>query len=136
MEYVAPELLERYPIIDPGYFAKGSVRSKSVPNLCLEMSNHDLNEAEDVPASRNLRLKTCGVSHVDPPLRQSFTLTWHRHIQHSIYDYCLDNSLTVVECHFQGGNQLWKFDLVRVMLPTKNLKFYSIYSHRCGGVCR
>lgn len=118
VEYVAPELLERYPIIDPGYFAKGTIRSKANPKLCVEVSKNNIENAKDVPLTRKLILNKCDDSHVNPSFKQFFTLTWHRNIQHSIYDYCIQNSLTIVECHFRGGNQLWKFDMVR----TKDLR--------------
>lgn len=112
IEYVAPELLERYPINDPGYFANGTIRSKSNPKLCVEVSNDNVDELEDMPTTRNLHLVKCAESHVNPTSEQTFTLTWHRHIQHSIYDNCIENSLAVKQCHFGGGNQLWRYNLV------------------------
>ncbi|XP_070502431.1 N-acetylgalactosaminyltransferase 4-like [Chironomus tepperi] len=114
IEYVAPELLERYPIIDPGYFAKGTIRSKANPKLCVEVFKDNTENTKDMPITRKIILNKCDDNHVNPSPRQSFTLTWNRNIQNSIYDYCIQNSLTIVECHFRGGNQLWRFDLVSI----------------------
>jgi len=100
IEYVAPDMLERYPIEDPGHFAKGTIQSRAALTLCIEASHQ-----------RKLTLNTCESNHAEPSVKQSFTLTWHRSIQHHRYDICLQSSLTLNECHFRGGNQLWKFDL-------------------------
>lgn len=104
LEFVAPEMLERYPLEDLGCFAQGSIQSKAVPSLCIE-----------VPKSRKIRqieAKACDKNLVKPSPNQFFKLSWHRNIQHHIYDFCIRDSLTMSECHFNGGNQFWKYDLV------------------------
>lgn len=105
LEFVAPEMLERYPLEDPGCFAQGTIQSKAVASLCIE-----------VPKSRKtklLELKVCEKNLIQPSPQQFFKLAWHRNIQHHIYDFCIRDSLTMAECHFAGGNQFWKYDLVK-----------------------
>lgn len=117
LEFVAPEMLERYPLEERGYFTKGTIRSKSSPNFCVEVSRESDNDND---MTGKLVLNKCENNHVKPSTKQSFSLTWHRNIQNDIYDYCIDNSLAIIECHFHGGNQLWKFDLVCVFLVKAN----------------
>lgn len=102
--FVAPEVLERYPLEDPGYFAKGAIQSKTNPTLCVEVSS---------PGRNKISLNICDKNLVDPSPKQFFKLAWHRNIQHSNFDFCIPSSLMMSECHFSGGNQLWKYDLVR-----------------------
>lgn len=105
IEFVAPELLERYPLEDPGCFAQGTIQSKSNPRLCIE-----------VPTPGNRRqivVNDCEKNLIQPSPRQFFKLAWHRNIQHFSYDFCLQDSLVMVECHYTGKNQLWKYDLVK-----------------------
>ena len=101
IEFVATELLERYPLDDPGHFAMGSIQSKSKTNVCLE-----------IPKGQRLVIAaTCEKNLVKPSIKQFFKLTWHRNIQHFIFDFCIQDTLTIAECHFSGGNQFWRYDL-------------------------
>lgn len=104
LEFVAPEMLERYPLQDPGHFAQGSIQSKANPTLCIEVPQ--------LGKLKQIALKTCEKNLSDPSPKQFFKLSWHRNIQHHTYDFCIQSSLTMSECHFRGGNQLWKYDLV------------------------
>lgn len=103
LEFVAPEMLERYPLEDPGYFAQGAIQSKANPNLCLEVPKAGNN--------RKLALTECMKNLVKPTINQFFKLAWHRNIQHYTFDFCLTDTLTMSECHYQGTNQFWKFDI-------------------------
>ena len=105
LEFVAPEMLECYPLNDPGYFAQGSIQSKANPTLCVE--------APSPGKKKQIILSACDKNLVDPSPKQFFKLSWHRNIQHHYYDFCVQSSLTMAECHYRGGNQLWKYDLVR-----------------------
>lgn len=103
LEFVAPEILTRYPLEDPGCFAKGAIQSKANPNLCIE-----------VPKAGNVRqliLNECDKNFVQPSPKQFLKLSWHRNIQHSSFDYCLTDALRMAECHYLGQNQFWKFDI-------------------------
>jgi polypeptide N-acetylgalactosaminyltransferase len=102
LEFVAPEMLQRYPLADPGHFASGTIQSKASSNLCLEIPK----------GQRKVIAATCEKNLVNPSVKQFFKLSWHRNIQHFIFDFCLQDTMTVAECHFSGTNQYWKFDLV------------------------
>lgn len=104
LEFVAPEMLERYPLKDPGHFAQGSIQSKAKPTLCIEVAQ----PGKLKPISVNF----CDKNLVNPSPKQFFKLAWHRNIQHYSFDFCIQSSLTMSECHYAGGNQLWKYDLV------------------------
>lgn len=103
LEFIAPEMLLRYPLEDLGHFAQGAIQSKANSNLCLEIPKRQ----------KKVVIATCEKNIIKPSVKQFFKLAWHRNIQHHIFDFCLQDSLTVAECHFSGGNQYWKFDLVR-----------------------
>lgn len=102
LEFVAPEILERYPLVDKGFFAQGAIQSKATPNICLEVP---MNKKD-----KQIALKDCEKDLVHPSPRQFFKLSWHRNIQHFNYDYCIQG-LKIAECHYRGGNQMWKFDI-------------------------
>lgn len=104
LEYVAPDMILRYPLHDPGSFAKGAIQSKSDANLCLEVSKEDVR-------FRKLEVNKCSDNKIVPSIGQHFSLTWHRNLQHASFDVCVSNSLVLNSCHYIGGNQLWKFDL-------------------------
>lgn len=115
MEYVAPDMLVRYPLQDPGSFAKGAIQSKADAKLCFEVSKEDVRY-------RKLEVNECSDNKVVPSTGQHFTLTWHRNLQHSNFDVCIANSLILNSCHYIGGNQLWKFDLdtSQIINPLQN----------------
>lgn len=102
LEFVAPEMLERYPLNDLGHFAQGALQSKANPTLCVEASK----------PGRTIVLKTCEPNLFKPTAKQFFKLAWHRNIQHFNFDVCLQDTLMMAECHFKGENQFWKYDLV------------------------
>lgn len=102
LEFVAPDMLERYPIESPGVFASGVIQSKANSKLCIDAPRTNRN---------HVVLDDCENNHVSPTPKQFFTLSWHRNIMHSKYDICLTNGDTLVDCHYTGGNQLWQFDI-------------------------
>lgn len=104
LEFVATEMLERYPLEDPGCFAQGTIQSKSNPNLCVEVPKQG--------NKRQIISNDCEKNLIRPSSRQFFKLAWHRNIQHFTYDFCLQDNLALSECHFMGKNQLWRYDLV------------------------
>lgn len=114
LEFVAPEMLERYPLEDPGHFARGAIQSKVNPSLCIEVP-----KAGNV---RQLQLKECDKNLVEPSPKQSLKLSWHRNIQHSTFDFCLTSALKMSECHYMGRNQFWQFDLAtsQILQPSVN----------------
>lgn len=107
LEFVAPEMLERYPLKDPGCYAQGCIQSKVKPQLCVEVSKPHRKAA--------ITLNNCEEKLVTPSPKQFFKLSFHNNLQHFIYDFCLRDSLTMSECHFKGGNQFWLYDLVSLI---------------------
>lgn len=115
LEYVAPDMIYRYPLTDPGSFAKGAIQSKANPNFCIEVSKENVR-------FRKLRIEKCSINRIVPTTGQYFILSIHRNIQHANFDVCIANSLTVNSCHYLGGNQYWKYDLEtsQIINPLKN----------------
>lgn len=113
LEFIAKDMLERYPLVDPGCFAQGAVQSRAKPGYCLE-----------VPKSGNDRrivLAECEKNLIKPLPKQFFKLTWHRSIQHFTFDFCLrGSSLSMGECRFTGGDQFWKFDIATSQILQNN----------------
>lgn len=107
LEYVATEMLQRYPLEDPGYFAAGAIQSK----IQAQDGKHYCIDTNQTGTKGLMVLKKCHFNLVHPPEHQNFKLTWHRNIKHSKKDVCLQQNIQLRDCHYLGGNQLWKFDL-------------------------
>lgn len=123
-----PDQGERYPYIDPGVFASGTIRSESNPKLCIDNKDE---------STRNpLNLYKCHRNLTNPGKTQSFILTWHRQIRTSskILEHCLDTYKTSLwRCHFEFGHQLWFYNLVSFCNQSRNflkLSFLDIASAR------
>lgn len=111
LEQVMPDQVERYPFVDPGVFASGTIRSESNQKLCID----NMGEATDNP----LGLMKCHRNLTSPGKRQFFILTWHRQIRTSskIFENCLDTFQTSLwPCHFEFGHQLWFYNLVSSLI--------------------
>lgn len=96
LDVVAPEMLERYPIV-PTYFAAGSIISQA-DSMCLG--------AKD-------RYKKTGLILCDSIKGQDFILSLEKSIKYNdTNDQCLNsNSLAFSNCNHQGSGQFWKFDI-------------------------
>lgn len=112
LEYVAPEMLQRYPLEDPGYFAAGAIQSK----VQAHDGVHYCIDTNQTGTKGFMVLKKCHSNLVHPPEHQNFKLTWHRNIKHSRKDICLQQNIQLRDCHYLGGNQLWKFDLTTLQI--------------------
>ena len=101
---IAPDMIERYP---PFYqvpvFASGAIKSLAGEgNLCLS-GNHELEDP--------LTLKKCSSNLIEPKKNQNFALTFFKQIAQVWNDYCLDSkNLSLMDCHYDGGNQFWRFE--------------------------
>lgn len=96
LEHVAPDMLERFPII-PQQFAKGTIKSLE-HSKCLGMPGESY--------SGRIQLVDCNRT-----FGVQFILTMERGIKYDdLADQCLEN-LKLYACHHRGGNQHWKFDL-------------------------
>lgn len=107
LEYVMPDMLERYPYDDPGVFARGAIQSEANTKLCVDTLGR--------PGGQSLGLYECKKNLLSPGGSQDFVLTWHRSIKkNDKYDQCLDSHMTSLwGCHFAFGHQLWFYDLVK-----------------------
>ena len=103
---VAFDMIQRYPPfkIVP-HFASGTLRSLAADrNLCVEW-HYEL----DVP----LVLEYCHPNNQNPSDIQHFTLTFHKQIISTNTDFCLDSyKCSLLDCHFDKGNQYWKYEMV------------------------
>lgn len=106
LEFVMPDVLDRYPISDPGVFASGVIKSEADPNLCVEK----------LPGIGPLELKKCSSNLVHPDSSQYYSLSWHRNIKKHSTDDCLDSYETsLLGCHYTpSGNQFWRYKAVSV----------------------
>lgn len=108
IEEVAPDLVERYPPLDPPDFASGAIQSVEQPSLCVDT----LGQGE----KGNLGLYFCAADKLNPQSNQFFALSWHRDIRIKYGESCWDVSeagnapVNLFGCHSMQGNQLWKYD--------------------------
>lgn len=86
LEYVMPDMLERYPFEDPGAFARGAIQSEADLNLCVDTLNK--------PNGNSLGLFECHHNLTSPGYTQDFILSWHRNIKkNNKNDECLDTHM-------------------------------------------
>jgi len=110
IEQVAPDLVEKYPPIDPPDFASGAIQSVANPSLCVDTLSHG--------EKQNIGLFYCASNKVSPQSTQFFALSWQRDIRIKYAEQCWDVSesgkapVTLFGCHGMQGNQLWKYDTV------------------------
>ncbi|CRL03582.1 CLUMA_CG016401, isoform A [Clunio marinus] len=110
---IAKDLVERYP---PFYqvpvFASGVLKSlSSGDNFCL---------VADQQHEASLRLSKCDNNLIEPKKFQHFSLTFFKQIEQSGSDLCIDSfNMRLLDCHYEGGNQYWKFDYKSKMLINK-----------------
>lgn len=119
LEYVAPDMLERYPIHPYPNFASGALSPDEDPSLCLD----DLQADE----KHSIGLYSCnGNDRTNPSGSQFFQLSHYRSLMHN--KKCLDsNSLNIIQCHYaKSGNQFWRYEL-----ETRLLRMGSSCSNEC-----
>ena len=123
LEFVAPDMLERYPYTDRGVFAKGAIQSEANETFCVDTLNR--------PSGESLGLYKCHQPLTNPGSTQDFILSWHRQIKrNNIYDDCIDTYKTSIwGCHFSFGHQYWFYNLVSYIIifnllePKNTFKF-------------
>lgn len=104
LDVVAPDLVERYPpFVDVPVFASGYLRSLSGDGIFCLMGNNE----PEIP----LTLTECDSNAVDPEFSQNFVLSFFKQITQASTELCLDShDLSLVDCHYGGGNQWWKYE--------------------------
>ena len=108
LEHVMPDLEERFPWYETGIFASGAIQSISDRRLCLgAVSNEKVTPIGLAKCDRNL---------THPSSKMEFVLSNQRQIKlnNQKFDCLTASSLSFESCHFDFGNQLWKYDRVRL----------------------
>lgn len=119
LDFVAPEMLEKFPI-EPKYVYGGSLQVKSVKK-CLALSGMNFNN----PAV----LMDCSDDLKVPKAGQDFVMRFDNSIQVNDYNHvCLDAAkLDFLGCHGTGGNQGEGYLSVNI----KNNNFEFIFYRFC-----
>ena len=105
---VAPDLVLKYPPVDPPDFASGAIQSVANPTYCIDT----LSSGEKA----RIGMYICALDRTNPQLTQFFALSWQRDIRMKYGDMCWDVSeagdapILMFGCHGMQGNQLWKYD--------------------------
>lgn len=129
IENIAPDLIDKYPPVEPPDFAAGTIKSLSTPTMCVDTLSHK--EKEPVG------LYYCAKDHLNPQSNQFFALSWQRDIRIKFSDQCWDVSdgkanapVLLYGCHGQQGNQLWRYDQVIFcyLVINDNINYFFISS--------
>jgi polypeptide N-acetylgalactosaminyltransferase len=108
LEVIAPDLVDRYPPVPMSNFASGTIMSEADPSMCVSFVGKLTTDP--------LQLRKCDESPSNPREPQNFALTWHRAIVYRVNKdpLCVDaQDVNMYVCHYNFGNQLWKYDWVR-----------------------
>ncbi|XP_055591432.1 N-acetylgalactosaminyltransferase 6-like [Uranotaenia lowii] len=108
MEEVAPDIVLKYPLVDPPEFASGAVQNLGETKYCLDTLNH--------PKNQPIGVFPCAANLTNPGANQNFMLTYFRDIRAVYKEICLDASdigseVISYNCHESQGNQLFQYDL-------------------------
>jgi polypeptide N-acetylgalactosaminyltransferase len=108
LENVAPDLMKQYPPVEPAPYASGAIKSMADGNLCV-----------DTVGGGQLGLYSCHHDLVKPGFTQWFELSWLRDVRLKSDEICWDAGnadehakISLVGCHGDQKNQLWKYDYV------------------------
>jgi len=106
IDYVATDLVERYPPFNPGDFAKGTIKSDAQPNLCIDSLWKD-------EGGEPLSLRPCHKNLTHPDTTQSFALTWHRQlVYHDSDRFCVSiYNAGLWYCMYDFNKQYFRYDL-------------------------
>lgn len=107
IENIAPDLVEKYPTLDPPDFAYGTIKSLANPRMCVDTLGHSDNE--------QIGLYACADDKLHPQSNQNYALSWLRDIRIKFTDTCWDAPgggkapVLLMSCHSGQGNQLWRY---------------------------
>lgn len=109
MQEVAPDILDRYPAVEPPPFANGAIQSLADPNYCIDTMQNK--------GGKPLGLYPCAKDLLKPQGSQNWILSDKRDIRNAEDENCFDAAnfgqhLIIFGCHFKQGNQLFRYDLV------------------------
>lgn len=114
LDVVAKDLVDFYPpLFQVPVFASGAIKSlASDENFCLTGVG-----SIQIP----LRLARCDKNLIEPRDLQHFSLTFYKQIIQTGTDLCLDAAnLSIIDCHYDRGNQYWKIDEETGLLRNNN----------------
>lgn len=113
VEVIASDLSERFPPFEHPHFASGAIFPDSNSSFCITFIGPGTNEP--------LKLTECSNNRKNPLPNQAFAMAWQRFISYhtdKTHIICLDSAQTeavnMFGCHWDFGNQLWKYDVVRM----------------------
>lgn len=116
LDVIAPDILKRFPVQKLPDFASGVIQNDANKSLCVDGYGIYNQINYFVQCSKDLR---------HPEHYQDFILTSNLMIKvNDINDICLkaDKILEITNCHYkEGGNQFWKYELVRKKFNKSNL---------------
>ncbi|XP_055602157.1 N-acetylgalactosaminyltransferase 6-like [Uranotaenia lowii] len=123
LENVAPDLLIRFPPVEPPDFASGAVQNLNDTKFCLDTLSHRNKEP--------IGIYPCRANKTHPGGNQMFALTHYRDIRHPSADLCLDaaevgGEVILFRCHELQGNQMFRYDL-----DTKFIRHSKSEYNRC-----
>lgn len=122
MKEVAPDLMEKYPPVEPPDFAYGAIQSAANPSLCVDTLSHG--------EKHKIGLYQCADDKVNPQSTQNFALSWQRDIRIKYGTDCWDVSeggkapIVMFGCHGMQGNQLFRY-----FTDTKHIQH--VITNRC-----
>ncbi|XP_070505127.1 N-acetylgalactosaminyltransferase 6-like [Chironomus tepperi] len=107
LHHVAPDMLHRFPYIEPPEFASGAIISVANPKYCVDaLSDEREMQVGIYPCKENLQ---------KPGYRQNFKLRNHRDISiEGSNSNCLDfnlNKILIYSCKFKQDNQYFRYDM-------------------------
>ncbi|KAG5681321.1 hypothetical protein PVAND_010769 [Polypedilum vanderplanki] len=114
LDVVAKDLVDFYPpLFQIPVFASGAIKSlASEEKFCLTGVG-----TIQIP----LRLAKCDTNLIEPRDLQHFSLTFFKQIIQSGTDLCLDASnLSIIDCHYDKGNQFWRLEEETGLLKNNN----------------
>ena len=110
LEEIAPDMLDRFPLVDNDDFASGTIRNKVI-GKCIQTTDHDHGSL--------VSLAVCSHNKTNPVHQQHFMLRYYRDIMIHGKSDCLEGSeqsLTYARCHYEQGNQYFRFDVDTLQL--------------------
>jgi hypothetical protein len=107
IDKIVPDMLERYPLVDQGVFARGAIQSKVRKDHCVTYSKE-----------LKVKLKKCPTNMTNPGHLQDFSLTWYRNIKaRQFIDQCLmQDSIHIDSCTFEFEDEFWFYKEVSRVL--------------------
>lgn len=108
LDVIAPDLVAMYPPYEKPNFAHGAIYSEMHPKKCITFVGPN--------RLSPLKLQACSTNLEKPKSEQHFEFTWYKFIKYFAFTehMCLDAvEVNMHRCHFEFGNQYWKWDLVK-----------------------